>query len=563
MSCDSAKGMFDKLCSIYERDSSHNKSSLLQNFLNYKIYKVAPVDDETMMGKILSSLPDRYRHFLTAWDSTPKSDRALANLTARLLAEEERVHTSSTHDNVAFKTVNKNIVCFKCNKRGHIARNCINKQLDCKICKADNHTEQNCYFRDRNNKSTTSNWDKVAFLTESMGGNPEGFWVLYSGCTYHIINNSDSLTNVTGIESENITSKKNENMCAELKDYAPVATPQLNGRADRLNRMLMEKTRALIFDSGLKKELWGEALCTEKSPSATVYTTLAELWYGKRLDLSNLKLFGSLAYAKKLKKLGKLDKICDKLIMVGYATNGHRLWNSEKREIKLSRKVTFEESTEVSVTNNSSQEIIADTVSLVDSEETSLRLVDNMKGRRITTVLQDNVVDEPFQNFPSDKDTAKISEVLDSLPETTTEIENCNHQGRKERIKRKPEYFQEYLMLSYKEAISGEDKDKWLKAIEFTARLFARGREQKAGLDYSETFSSVVSLDSLRFLIVYTKKETMSLKQFDIKTAFLYSNLEQDVFMLVPEGFENEQCSVVKLRKSVYGLKQAPRAWNR
>ncbi|KAJ8874709.1 hypothetical protein PR048_025575 [Dryococelus australis] len=41
MSCDSAKGLFVKLCSIYERDSSHNICSLLQNFFNYKIDKVA------------------------------------------------------------------------------------------------------------------------------------------------------------------------------------------------------------------------------------------------------------------------------------------------------------------------------------------------------------------------------------------------------------------------------------------------------------------------------------------------------------------------------------------
>ncbi|KAJ8874518.1 hypothetical protein PR048_025378 [Dryococelus australis] len=157
-----------------------------------------------MMGKILSSLPGRFRHFLTAWESTPKRDRTLTYLTARLLAEEEKRHTSSTHDNVAFKT-------------GPHCPELQEKKLGYKICKKDNHTEHNCYFRDRNNKSTTSNWDKVAFLTESMGGNPEGSWVLDLGCTYHMINNSYSLTNVTGIVPETITSKKNENMCAELK----------------------------------------------------------------------------------------------------------------------------------------------------------------------------------------------------------------------------------------------------------------------------------------------------------------------------------------------------------
>ncbi|KAJ8873844.1 hypothetical protein PR048_024680 [Dryococelus australis] len=464
MSCDSAKRMFDKLCSIYVRDSSPNKTFVI---FARQIYT-----------------------FLTACESTPKSDRTLTNLTARFLAEEERGHTSSTHDNVAFKTVNKNIVYYKCNKRDHIC--------------PELH-EKNRY---RNNKSTISNRDKVAFLTDSMGGNPEESWVLDSGCASHMINNSDSLTNVT------------------------------------------------------------------------VDTTPAELWYGKRPDLSNIKLFGSLAYAKKFKMLGKLYKRCDNLIMVGYWTNGYRLWNSEKREIKLPRYATLVESTEVSTTNNSPQEIITDTDSLVDSEETSLRLADNMEVRRNTTVLKVDVVDEPFHVFPSDQDTAKTSEMLDFLPETATEIENCNHQGRKERIKRKPQYLQEYVILTYKEAISGEDKDKLLKAIEeeksslnkngvfqfvdddnrYKATLVARGCEQKAGLYYSETSSSVVSLNTLRFLIAYAKKENMSLKKFDIKTAFLYGNLEQDVFMLVPEGFEDEQGSVAKLNKSRYGLKPAPRA---
>ncbi|KAJ8868924.1 hypothetical protein PR048_030465 [Dryococelus australis] len=186
----------------------------------------------------------------------------------------------------------------------------------------------------------------------------------------------------------------------------------------RLNRTLMEKTRALLFDSGLEKELWREALRTA--------TYLLNCGMEKKTRSVQSKII------RKLKKLGKLDKICDKLIMVGYTTNGYRLWNSEKRETKLSRDVTFVESTEVSATNNSSQEIIANTVSLVDSEETSLRLADNMEVRKNTAVLQDDVVDEPFHVFPSDQDTAKTSEMLDSLPETATEIENWNHQGRKE-----------------------------------------------------------------------------------------------------------------------------------
>ncbi|KAJ8891421.1 hypothetical protein PR048_003949 [Dryococelus australis] len=71
MTCDSAKCMLEKLYSIYERDSSHNQSlSDLQN-ISMKLKSVGhTIDDVKMIGKISSSLPDKFRHFLTVWEST-------------------------------------------------------------------------------------------------------------------------------------------------------------------------------------------------------------------------------------------------------------------------------------------------------------------------------------------------------------------------------------------------------------------------------------------------------------------------------------------------------------
>ncbi|KAJ8872178.1 hypothetical protein PR048_025780 [Dryococelus australis] len=91
----------------------------------------------------------------------------------------------------------------------------------------------------------------------------------------------------------------------------------------------MEKTRALLFDSGLDKQMWGEALHTStyllnRSPSVTVDLTPAELWFGKKPDHSNLKLFGCVAYAKNLKRLKKLDDRSKRLMMIGYSMNGYR-----------------------------------------------------------------------------------------------------------------------------------------------------------------------------------------------------------------------------------------------
>lgn len=118
-------------------------------------------------------------------------------------------------------------------------------------------------------------------------------------------------------------------------DYTVPYSPQLNGTAERLNRTLMDKARAMIFDSQLSKEMWGEAVLTSayllnRSPTSTTDTTPAEKWYNKKPDLSNLQVFGSEAYAKVLGPLKKLDSRSKQAIFVGYAANGYRLWDPKK-----------------------------------------------------------------------------------------------------------------------------------------------------------------------------------------------------------------------------------------
>ncbi|CAK1584992.1 unnamed protein product [Parnassius mnemosyne] len=94
------------------------------------------------------------------------------------------------------------------------------------------------------------------------------------------------------------------------------------------------------------------------------------------------------------------------------------------------------------------------------------------------------------------------------------------------------------------------------------ARLVARGFEQKGGVDYAETFSPVARHASIRLLLSHAASEKMKLVSFDVKTAFLYRNLEQVIYMKQPEGFDDGSGKVCKLDKTLYGLKQAPSMWN-
>ena len=107
---------------------------------------------------------------------------------------------------------------------------------------------------------------------------------------------------------------------------------------------------------------------------------------------------------------------------------------------------------------------------------------------------------------------------------------------------------------------------KWVLRIkgngQMKARLVARGYEQKHGVDYENTFAPVARHASIRLLLSYAAKEETYIKTFDVKTAFLNGELNEEIFMTQPEGFEDGSEKVCKLLKSLYGLKQAPRSWN-
>ncbi|CAG4957245.1 unnamed protein product [Colias eurytheme] len=99
----------------------------------------------------------------------------------------------------------------------------------------------------------------------------------------------------------------------------------MNGVAERMNSTLTKKARALLLDSQLTKELWGEDLIyavyvSNRSDTASLNVTSFEMWEGRRPNVSNFKIFGSSAYAHIPQKLRiKLDPLGVKLKMVGYA----------------------------------------------------------------------------------------------------------------------------------------------------------------------------------------------------------------------------------------------------
>ena len=93
------------------------------------------------------------------------------------------------------------------------------------------------------------------------------------------------------------------------------------------------------------------------------------------------------------------------------------------------------------------------------------------------------------------------------------------------------------------------------------ARWVVRGFEQEYGIDYNETFASVVKPMSYKALFAIAAALDLEIHQMDVKTAFLYGDIDEEIYVEQPHELGDGTDRVCKLNKALYGLKQSPRIW--
>lgn len=405
-------------------------------------------------------------------------------------------------------------------------------------------------------------------------------------------------------------------------------SPQQNGVAERANRSIMEMARCMLQEASLDKKYWAEAVNTavylkNRSPTIAVKgCTPEEKWTNKKVCVSQLRIFGCIAYAH-IQIRNKLEPKAKPYIFVGYCENtkGYRLIDPSDPKVCIkARDVTFLEDKfwksnmshdDKNVEFTSSLSVNSTLPPTESSTEETTSVEENsddiivQNGQRYSTITVND--SESEGGSPDKQNTSDETYVPDESMEndSSTTYSDCDDEDslfanlarRMESSIEEPQTVQEALSSSdadkwrlamqdeYNSIISNKCwtltdrakgqkpiKCKWVfkkklgvngELLKFKARLVAKGFTQRYGIDYYETFSPVVRYSSIRALLAIAAENDLEIDHLDVKTAFLNGDLQETVFMEQPEGFivQGMENKVYKLNKAIYGLKQAAKAW--
>lgn len=382
-------------------------------------------------------------------------------------------------------------------------------------------------------------------------------------------------------------------------------TPEQNGKVERENRTLVEAARTMLNAcKDLPKSLWGEAVNTaafvlnrtgrskdsEKSPY--------EVWSGKSFDIHQLKPFGTPVYSHIPKeKRQKWDSKGEKGVLVGYGetVKGFRIYFPQKNNVEIKRDIVFlqnEEKVEVELNYTQENENGASELHKKPIVTTSADLDETMEPASMS--------EESGTEYNSGEDS-------DSSLESVVEV---REREPSKRVRKPPVYYQcqnvhtqQNEPVTYAEAMKRSDSSKWMEAIDkemqtleenntweicevpenqkvvsskwvfkikrdsqnlpqYKARLVARGFEQDDILDLNDCYAPVVKLSTVRLFIIIATGLNLPISQMDVTGAFLYGNINENVYISLPEGAYSGKNNVVKLNKSLYGLKNSPKCWN-
>ncbi|GJW93314.1 retrotransposon protein, putative, ty1-copia subclass [Tanacetum coccineum] len=342
-------------------------------------------------------------------------------------------------------------------------------------------------------------------------------------------------------------------MIIVVMQLTPPYTPQHNGVSERRNRTLLDMVRSMMNLKTLSLSFWNYALKSE----ALVKRDTPD----------------------------KLQQRSVKCIFIGYPkeTMGYYFYFPPENKIVVARYAEFFEKNlitqevsgraidleEIQDEDTSPSEITSEIPMEVEGfeppQEEEIPIRRSERSRRVPNRLCLNVEAEEHSlgdlNEPTsykaamldsesnkwiDAMNAEIQSMMDNMVWVLVDLPpNCKTVGSKWIFKKKTDM--DGIVHTYK------------------ARLVAKGYTQLYGVDYEETFSPIADIRTIKILISIAAFYDYEIWKMDVKTTFLNGYLDEDIYMVQPEGFvdPNHPGKVCKLQRSIYGLKQSSRSWNK
>ncbi|KAG8478794.1 hypothetical protein CXB51_028696 [Gossypium anomalum] len=296
----------------------------------------------------------------------------------------------------------------------------------------------------------------------------------------------------------------------------------------------------MLSNTNLPKSFWAEATFTacfliNRSPFVSIEKkTPQEVWSGNPTNYSDLKIFGSPAYAHV--DNGKLEPISIKCVFLVYKTGvkGYKLWCPENSKAVISRDVVFDETAmlpNLSLKDSSNKETQKQVEHQINTESTP----------QASTKIENRVTSSPQYSIAKNRTRREIKPAK-KYAEADLVAYALNLSGDVD-ANREPS--------NYSEAISCKDSEKWMFAMQEEIKSLHKNRtcdlvklpkgkkgySQIPGVDFTDVFFPVVKHSSIRALLGIVAMHDLKLEQLDVKTAFLHGKLKEDIYMQQPDGF--------------------------
>ncbi|KAI7953614.1 hypothetical protein MJO28_006161 [Puccinia striiformis f. sp. tritici] len=349
-------------------------------------------------------------------------------------------------------------------------------------------------------------------------------------------------------------------------EFAPVTpySPEQNGEAERVNRTIGDMARTMLHESKMPQDFWSCAYQVasyihNRIPNSRTDTAPLTKLYGVEVEPLKLYPFGVKVLALIPKEnRSKLDERSQEGRLVGYpqADGGWLIWIPSQEKIIHSKSVMFHEFVNIPVKkadNISELDLVLNQIVLtLGNEETDL--ISEQERKSISEL--DQKVDRRLPNNIKKALTGpKAIEWRKAAEYEAVQFENLDVWGPVEPYKGLKSLGARWAFVIKPPDVEGGPEI-------FRARYVAKGFNQRIGQDCNETYAPTASLVTLRLPTAMANKYNYATATFDVSSAYLYSTIDEEVYVQPPIEIRPQwKGKVMRLKKAMYGTKQAARCW--